>query len=102
VDCLELGVNFDAGNASAFADDPLELLERVLPRLTSVHASDTSTRGKLSHTLLGTGVTPYPEIFGRLKRAGWDGWICMEEASYRGREGVVLAADFVREAWARA
>ena len=102
VDSPELGVNFDAGNATAFADDPLDLLERVLPRLISVHASDTSTRGKLNHTLLGTGLTPYPEIFQRLKRAGWDGWICMEEASFRGREGVILAADFVRETWASA
>jgi sugar phosphate isomerase/epimerase len=102
VDSPELGVNFDTGNATAFAGDPLELLERVLPRLTSVHASDTSTRGQLKHTLLGTGLTPYPEIFRRLKRAGWDGWICMEEASYRGREGVILAADFIRGAWAKA
>ncbi len=97
-----LGVNFDAGNAAAFAEDPLELLERVLPRLVSVHASDTATRGALNHTLLGTGLTPYPAIFGRLKRAGWDGWICMEEASYRGQEGVRLAADFIRRAWAEA
>lgn len=99
VDCPELGVNFDTGNAAAFADDPLELLEKVLPRVISVHASDTSTRGQLNHTLLGTGLTPYPEIFKRLKRAGWDGWICMEEASYRGQEGVFLATKFVRETW---
>lgn len=97
-----LGVNFDAGNATAFAADPLVFLEQVLPRLTSVHASDTSTRGQLNHTLLGTGLTPYPEIFQRLKRAGWDGWICMEEASHRGREGVLLATDFIRSTWARA
>jgi sugar phosphate isomerase/epimerase len=102
VDCPELGVNFDAGNATTFADDPLELLERVLPRLTSVHASDTSARGQLKHTLLGTGLVPYHKIFQRLKKASWDGWICMEEASYRGREGVILAADFIREAWAKA
>ena len=102
VDCPELGVNFDMGNATAFADDPLELLERVLPRLTSVHASDTSTRGRLNHSLLGTGLTPYPEIFRRLKRAGWDGWICMEEASRKGRQGVILAANFIRETWAKA
>jgi sugar phosphate isomerase/epimerase len=102
VECPELGVNFDAGNATAFADDPLELLERVLPRLTSVHASDTSTRGKLNHTLLGSGLTPYPEIFRRLRRAGWDGWICMEEASFQGRAGVVSAANFIREVWAKA
>jgi sugar phosphate isomerase/epimerase len=97
-----LGVNFDTGNAAAFAPDPLDLLERVLPRVASVHASDTSTRGALNHTLLGTGLAPYPAIFGRLKRAGWDGWICMEEASFRGREGVRLAAEYVRRVWAEA
>ena len=102
VDDPALGVNFDTGNATAFADDPLEFLERILPRLISVHASDTSARGQLKHTLLGTGLTPYPEIFQRLKNAGWDGWICMEEASYRGREGVSLAADFIRDAWVKA
>ncbi len=53
-----LGINFDAGNASAFADDPLALLTRVLPRLVSVHASDTALKGELRHVLLGTGVTP--------------------------------------------
>jgi sugar phosphate isomerase/epimerase len=102
VDEPGLGVNFDTGNATAFAGDPLELLERILPRVISVHASDTSTRGQLNHTLLGTGLTPYQGIFQRLKQAGWDGWICMEEASNRGREGVILAADFIRDAWAKA
>jgi sugar phosphate isomerase/epimerase len=64
-----------------------------------VHAADTRVRGRLEHVALGTGVTPYPELLGRLKRAGWDGWICMEEASRRGREGVVAAAAFIRSTW---
>jgi sugar phosphate isomerase/epimerase len=102
VDCPELEVNFDVGNAATFAEDPLALLEQALPRIVSVHASDSSERGQLKHTLLGTGVTPYPQMFHRLKKAGWDGWICMEEASYRGREGVKLAAEFVRRTWASA
>ena len=95
----ELGINFDVGNAAAFADDPVALLEQVLDRVVTVHASDTAVRGALKHVLLGAGVTPYPALFGRLKRAGWDGWICMEEASYRGREGVAAAARFVWETW---
>lgn len=102
VNTPHLGVNFDIGNATAFSVDPLEFLEQILPRLTSVHASDTSTRAQLNHTLLGTGLSPYPEIFHRLKSSGWDGWICMEEASYRGREGVALAANFTRSTWDRA
>jgi sugar phosphate isomerase/epimerase len=94
-----LGINFDVGNAAAYCDDPRALLEAVLPRIVSIHASDTATRGALQHVLLGTGVTPYAELFGRLVEAGWDGWVCMEEASRMGRDGVAAAAAFVRRAW---
>jgi sugar phosphate isomerase/epimerase len=94
-----LGINFDVGNAAAFCVQPLALLEAVLPRVVSIHASDTAVHGALQHVLLGTGVTPYPELFGRLALEGWDGWICMEEASYLGREGVAAAAGFVRQTW---
>jgi sugar phosphate isomerase/epimerase len=94
-----LGVNFDTGNASAFADDPLALLEQVLPRLVSIHASDTAAKGELRHVLLGTGVTPFQSLFSCLKRSGWDGWICMEEASHQGEAGIAAAARFVRKTW---
>ena len=94
-----LGVNFDAGNAATFAEDPCALLRAVLPRVVSVHAADSSTRGALKHVLLGTGITPYPAIFSILKQAGWDGWICMEEASCQGRQGVEMAASFIRDTW---
>jgi sugar phosphate isomerase/epimerase len=96
---VNLGVNFDTGNAAAFGDDPLDLLDQVIHRVISVHASDTARRGELIHVLLGTGVTPFYELFSRLKQAGWDGWICMEEASFTGREGVELAAKFIRQVW---
>ena len=69
-------------------EDPLALLDEVIDRVVSVHASDSAVRGELRHVLLGTGVTPYPAPFERLARAGWDGWICMEEASFMGRAGV--------------
>jgi sugar phosphate isomerase/epimerase len=94
-----LGINFDVGNAAAFCVDPLALLDAVLPRVVSIHASDTAVHGALQHVLLGTGVTPYLALFTRLNEASWDGWICMEEASYAGREGVAAAATFIRETW---
>lgn len=99
---IGLGVNFDTGNAAAYADDPLALLQAVMPCVVTVHAADTAVKGELRHVLLGTGVTPFHELFEYLVRAGWDGWICMEEASYQGREGVEKAARFVRQAWAEA
>jgi sugar phosphate isomerase/epimerase len=94
-----LGINFDTGNAATFAEDSLALLESVVSRVVSVHASDSSTRGALNHTLLGTGITPYQELFACLKRHGWDGWICMEEASNLGRAGVEQAAAYIRKTW---
>jgi sugar phosphate isomerase/epimerase len=97
-----VGINFDTGNAAAFANDPVALLDQVIDRVVSVHASDTAERGALRHVPLGTGVTPYSAIFRRLHDAGWDGWICMEEASYQGRAGVAAAADFIRRTWAAA
>jgi sugar phosphate isomerase/epimerase len=99
---LPLGINFDMGNAATFAEDPLQLLESVMERVVSLHASDSSTRGALNHCLLGTGITPYSSLFSCLKHNGWDGWICMEEASMLGREGVERAASFVRATWADA
>ena len=97
-----LGVNFDTGNAATFAADPLALLDEVIGHVVSVHASDSAVRGELRHILFGTGVTPYPALFQRLARAGWDGWICMEEASFQGRAGVEAAASFIRRTWQEA
>jgi sugar phosphate isomerase/epimerase len=95
-----LGINFDTGNAAAFSDEPLWLLEQVIDRVVSVHASDTALHGQLWHVLLGTGVTPFAAIFGRLAQEGWDAWICMEEASNGGRAGLEAATRFIRQTWA--
>ena len=95
-----LGVNFDTGNATAFAPDPLAFLQQIVGRVVSVHASDTSERGRLKHVLLGTGVPPFQALFRCLKSSGWDGWICMEEASGLGWAGVETAANTIRRIWA--
>jgi len=97
-----LGINFDTGNATAFANDPVILLRQILPRLVTVHAADTATKGALQHILLGAGLTPFIRIFACLQQAGWDGWICMEEASNQGKEGVRKAASFIRRTWQEA
>jgi sugar phosphate isomerase/epimerase len=98
-EAIGLGINFDTGNAATFADDPLVLLDQVMHRVVSVHAADSSMRGELRHVLLGTGITPFPAMFEHLVRAGWDGWICMEENARQGQAGVEAAARFVRQTW---
>ena len=94
-----LGLNFDTANATAFSRDPLELLEQCIERVVSIHAADTAVHGELKPVLLGTGLTPLAAIFERLVQAGWDNWICIEEASFQGRAGVEKAAQFVRRLW---
>jgi sugar phosphate isomerase/epimerase len=94
-----LGLNFDTANATAFSPDPLELLEQCIERVVSIHAADTAVHGELKPVLLGTGLAPLAAIFQRLVRAGWDNWICIEEASFQGRAGVEKAVRYVRRLW---
>jgi len=94
-----IGINFDTGNTLVYGDDPAPVLEAVIDQVMTVHAADTSTRGKLDPVALGTGQVPFPELFAILKRSGFDGWISIEEASGTGVGAVKKAADFVRQTW---
>jgi sugar phosphate isomerase/epimerase len=97
-----IGINFDTANPIAYGDDPLPILEKVMDQVVSIHAADTEARGALKHVLLGTGLVPFKELFSYLKKAGFDGWICMEENSKKGSQGVKEAASFIRRTWQEA
>jgi sugar phosphate isomerase/epimerase len=53
----------------------------------------------LRPVIIGQGVVPFPPLWARLHQAGWDGWLCIEEASRQGRAGVEAAVRFVRQSW---
>jgi sugar phosphate isomerase/epimerase len=95
-------VNFDTCNTLAYGDDPMPVLEEVLHKLETIHAADTACKGEFAPVLLGTGIVPFTQIFSRLKKAGFDRWICLEEASQTGREGLAAAVKFVKSTWASA
>jgi sugar phosphate isomerase/epimerase len=97
-----LGVNWDTANTLAYGDDPLPVLEKVLDRVVSVHAADTAVRGELRHVALGTGIVPFRDMFSMLKGAGFDGWVCLEEASFQGKAGLEAAVGFVWRTWEEA
>lgn len=98
---IGLGINFDTANAALLAPDPLALLEQVIDRVATVHAGDAiAVKGKAHYVVLGSGAVPFHALFGRLHQAGWDNWICIEEAACRGRQGVEEAVRFVRRTWA--
>ncbi|MDD5603683.1 MAG: sugar phosphate isomerase/epimerase [Eubacteriales bacterium] len=95
-------INFDTANTLAYGDDPVEVFKSVLPQVETIHVSDIKAAGGIDFTVIGEGAAPVREILGMAKAAGFDGWVCIEEASGTGIDGVAKAVDFVREAWAKA
>ena len=96
-------VNFDTANPVAFKDEnePMKILPAVIKRLGTVHIADSSTKGVLNHTTIGTGLVKFDEIFAYLKQNGYDGLLSIEEGSNTGVEGVKTAVDFVKDMWGK-
>jgi sugar phosphate isomerase/epimerase len=93
------GINFDTANIAAYGQDPLPILEKVLPKVETVHVSDIKEYGSFSPVAIGTGAVPLRAIFQYLKRNGFDKWLCIEEASFQGIRGIAEAARTVRRMW---
>ena len=109
------GVNFDPSNALIAGEDPLVLLDAVVGRVVSMHASDRYFEGGtaddlrrlgahqgyasiLRHGVIGRGLNDYDAIFSRLKEAGFTGWISIEDGDDPavGMEHLRLSAEFLR------
>jgi sugar phosphate isomerase/epimerase len=93
-----LKAQYDPSNAIVAGEDQYALLERVLPRVATVQASDRYLEGGsvedlrrlaadpahgyapfLKHGVIGRGMNDYDRIFSTLTRAGFDGWISIED-----------------------
>jgi sugar phosphate isomerase/epimerase len=96
IDSPYFGVNYDPSNAYLAGEDPLELLDLVKNRVVTIHASDRyliegtladlrdeeDDRGyaaRLRHGVIGGGLNDYDAIFSKLRDAGFDGWISIED-----------------------
>lgn len=97
IDSPWFGVQYDPSNAIVAGEDPLALLDKVLPRVKTVHASDryieegyrledvmtslavTGYPEHLKHGEVGKGLNNYPVIFEKLKSIGHAGWISIED-----------------------
>lgn len=92
IDSPHFGVNFDPSNTLLANEDPIQLLERVAPRVVTMHASDRRPRpdvqigpegitdySQLIHGEIGTGMIDYDRIFQILRAVGFDGWISIED-----------------------
>jgi sugar phosphate isomerase/epimerase len=97
-----LEILFDTANCLALNDDPVAVLQQILPRVGAVHLSDIKRPGAFEPTVLGTGATPLPALLGMLKAYGFDGWMSIEEASRTGEAGFRSAITYARGAWEQA
>jgi sugar phosphate isomerase/epimerase len=97
VDSPRLGVQYDPSNALVGGYDPIRFLEKVMPRVVTMHASDRhladgttiedlresdGTIGysdKLRHGEIGRGLIDYDAIFRILASARFSGWISVED-----------------------
>ncbi len=97
-----IGINFDIGNIVAFGKEPFTLLEEIMKNLETIHVSDMKNFGEFFPVPIGTGVVPIKKIFSYLKERKYDKWLCIEEASFEGINGIRKAVKYVLEAWEKA
>ena len=95
-------LNYDLGNTDAAGGDPVEVLKQYINKIETIHVTDMKEKGKVSQTLIGTGITPVGECFKVLKEYGWNNWLCIEEASNTGWDGIRQAAINTRKLWKEA
>ena len=114
VDSPWLGVQYDPSNAIIGGYDPVSFLERVMPRVVTMHASDRylaagatldelrasdGTIGysdKLRHGEIGRGLVDYHAIFRMLARARFSGWISVEDGM-NGLDELARSVAFLRQ-----
>ena len=113
IDSPHFGVQYDPSNAFVGGFDPVRFLEKVAPRVVTMHASDRYlapgatlddlARGDgalgyasaLKHGETGQGLNDYDAIFRILAGAGFSGWISVE-AGLDGPDEIARSVDFLK------
>ena len=114
IDTPWFGVQYDPSNAIVAGDDPLKLLDKVLPRVKTVHASDryiepgykyedvmanlaiTGYPAYMKHGEVGKGLNDYPAIFQRLRSINYNGWISIEDG-VNGLDEMKRSIDYLKK-----
>lgn len=92
---LPIHINFDTANSYALGDWK-RILDAVAGRIATVHLNDLASVEPLAFTLVGDGIVPMEEILDAVYATGFTGDLCIEEAAFRGFEGIELAAAYTK------
>ncbi|MBR3640938.1 MAG: sugar phosphate isomerase/epimerase [Oscillibacter sp.] len=87
---LPIGVNFDTANGFALKDWKT-IADAFGDRIETVHINDLASVEPLKFSLVGEGIVPQIKILAEVFRLGFHGPICIEEAGFRGKEGIAAA-----------
>ena len=124
VDSPWLKAQYDPSNAVVAGEDPYALLDRVLPRLATMQASDRYLEGGtledlkkhnadprhgyakiVKHGVIGKGLNDYERIFGTLAKAGYSGWVSIEDGEgptvEEGMANLRASTEFLRAQFVR-
>jgi sugar phosphate isomerase/epimerase len=88
-------VNFDSGQPIAVGADELELLDRVVTQVRSVHVGDRR-RGERAHCVIGEGDVRIGAVLARLRNADYSGFVALEDGSPEGDVGLARSVAFMR------
>jgi sugar phosphate isomerase/epimerase len=112
IDSPWFGAQFDPSNTILAGEDPIDLLQKIKHRVVTMHASDRRLKpghtleelrsledsvgyaAILTHGVIGTGLNDYPKIFSILRRAGYDGWVSIEDG-VNGLDEIRQSAEFL-------
>lgn len=108
------GVQYDPSNAIVAGDDPIDLLQAVVDRVVTMHASDRylaegatleelrqsdGTLGyspNLRHGVTGQGLNDYDRVFSILANANYTGWVSIEDGM-NGMAEMQESIDFLKQ-----
>jgi sugar phosphate isomerase/epimerase len=98
-----IGVNFDIANILVSGEgDTIDVLDKVITKVKTIHVADVSAKGSMDPVQLGTGVVPMKEIFSYLKEKQYNGWLCLEIWKNSGIDAIKEAVQFIKDTWAKA
>lgn len=114
IDSPYFGVQYDPSNTIVAGEDPIELLDKVLGKVKTMHASDRYLQeghtfeevlasiekvgypSYLNHGVVGKGMNNYPLIFEKLSASGYDGWVSIEDG-INGMDEMKESVDFLKK-----
>jgi sugar phosphate isomerase/epimerase len=80
-----VALNFDVGHFFCVGEDPVELVEKLLPYTKHYHLEDIAADRVHQHLIPGTGAINIPRVLQTIQRTGYDGFITVELYPYENR-----------------